>query len=74
MIYRANIHEAKTNFSKLLKRVHAGEEVIVAKAGRDYARILPIRTDVDRRPGAFKGRIFGDVAGPVATDDEAGWG
>jgi prevent-host-death family protein len=74
MVYRANIHEAKTHFSKLLERVHAGEEVIVAKAGRDYARIVPIRTDIDRRPGAFRGRIKGDITGPVSTDDEGSWG
>lgn len=74
MVYRANIHEAKTHFSKLLERVHRGEEVIVARAGRDIARIVPIRTDVDRRPGAFQGRIRGDITGPVAQDDEAAWG
>lgn len=74
MTYRANIHEAKTQFSKLLERAHAGEEVIVAKAGRDFARIVPIRSDVDRRPGAFKGRIHGDIEGPIAIDDESSWG
>jgi len=74
MVYRANIHEAKTHFSKLLEHAHAGEEVIVAKAGRDFARIVPIRTDIDRRPGAFKGLIRGDIAGPIGDDDEANWG
>ena len=74
MVYRANIHEAKTHLSKLLARVHAGDEVIVAKAGKDFARIIPIRSDVDRRPGAFRGRIHGDIIGPVAKDDEADWG
>ena len=36
-----NIHEAKTHFSKLLARVMSGEEVVIAKAGKPVARILP---------------------------------
>jgi prevent-host-death family protein len=36
-----NVHEAKTHLSKLLERVHAGEEIIVAKAGRPYAKLVP---------------------------------
>jgi prevent-host-death family protein len=74
MVYRVNIHEAKTHFSRLIERAQAGEEVIVARAGRDVARIVPIRTEVDRRPGAFKGRIHGDFTGPSGTDHENDWG
>ena len=74
MSYRANIHEAKTQFSKLLQRAHAGEEVIIAKAGRDYVRIVPIRDAADRQPGAFRGKIEGDALGPVADDDGNQWG
>lgn len=74
MTYRANIHEAKTGFSRLLRRAHAGEEVIIAKAGRDYARIVPIRAEIDRSPGAFRGQISGDFTGPVADDDAGKWG
>jgi prevent-host-death family protein len=36
-----NIHEAKTHFSDLLQRVMNGEEVIIAKAGKPVARLLP---------------------------------
>ena len=54
-----NIHEAKTHFSKLLKRVMSGEEVIIAKAGKPVARLLPI--DIDslspRVPGIDKGKV-----------------
>lgn len=53
-----NIHEAKTHFSKLLERVLNGEEVIIAKAGKPVARILPVTTSVSRRlPGVDKGKI-----------------
>lgn len=37
-----NIHEAKTHFSRLIERVEAGEEIIIAKAGRPAARLVPI--------------------------------
>lgn len=41
-----NIHEAKTYLSRLLARVGEGEEVIIAKAGKPIARLMPI----DKRP------------------------
>ena len=37
-----NVHEAKTHLSRLLERAHAGEEIILAKAGRPYARLVPL--------------------------------
>ncbi len=36
-----NIHEAKTHLSKLLARVLAGEEIVIARAGKPVARVLP---------------------------------
>lgn len=54
-----NIHEAKTHFSKLLERVLNGEEIIIAKAGKPVARILPVVTDVSpRKPGNDAGKII----------------
>jgi prevent-host-death family protein len=53
-----NIHEAKTHFSKLLERVMNGEEVVIAKAGKPVARILPVTTNVStRKPGNDKGKV-----------------
>ncbi len=58
MSAKINIHEAKTHFSKLLARVRNGEEIIIAKAGKPIARIVPV-TDkpVERVPGSAKGKI-----------------
>lgn len=54
-----NIHEAKTHLSRLLARVAAGEEVIISKAGRPIARLVPIRAhNAKRVPGQDKGRIW----------------
>ncbi|MBE7535714.1 MAG: type II toxin-antitoxin system Phd/YefM family antitoxin [Anaerolineales bacterium] len=54
-----NIHEAKTHFSKLLEQVLKGEEVVIAKAGKPVARILPVVKEVPRRkPGNDAGKII----------------
>lgn len=70
---KANIHEAKTQFSKLLEKAHRGEDVIIAKDGKPYARLVAINGSVDRTPGAFRGLIKGDVLGSMGDDDTA-WG
>ncbi|MGA3187087.1 MAG: type II toxin-antitoxin system Phd/YefM family antitoxin [Bryobacteraceae bacterium] len=55
-----NIHEAKTHFSKLLARVSAGEEIVIARAGKPVARLAPIAPEVlkKRIPGIDKGKIW----------------
>jgi prevent-host-death family protein len=56
-----NIHEAKTNFSKLLARVMSGEEVIIAKAGTPIARLVSFMEKPPRRiPGTASGKIVID--------------
>lgn len=51
------IHEAKTNFSKLIGRVEQGEEVIVQRGDTPVARIVPIDSRLPRRFGLLKGSI-----------------
>lgn len=53
-----NIHEAKTQLSKLLARVMQGEEIVIARAGKPVARLVPITQRSARRvPGTAKGKI-----------------
>jgi prevent-host-death family protein len=53
-----NVHEAKTHLSRLLDRVRAGEEIIIARAGRPCARLLPIAGgEPKREPGTMKGLV-----------------
>ena len=54
-----NIQEAKTHFSKMLELVLHGEEVVIAKAGKPVARILPFAPqDISPRvPGIDKGKV-----------------
>ena len=49
-----NVHEAKTNLSKLLDAAQAGEEVIIARAGKPVARLVAIEVP-KRVPGTMKG-------------------
>ncbi len=51
MIRVVNVHEAKTHISKLLDEVHGGEEIILAKAGRPYARLVPLESPARRELG-----------------------
>jgi prevent-host-death family protein len=53
-----NIHQAKTQLSKLVERAAAGEEIVIAKAGKPVARIVPLaRAPSPRKPGLLKGKI-----------------
>ena len=69
-----NVHEAKTQFSKLVDRAHAGEEIIVAKAGVPYAKLVPIEPVAKRRrqPGRWKDLTFSydDIMAPCFTPAE----
>ena len=53
-----NVHEAKTHFSKLLDRALAGEQIVIAKAGKPVAVLGPYTQESSKRPlGLGKGKI-----------------
>jgi prevent-host-death family protein len=53
---QANIHEAKTNLSRLLRKVLMGEEIVISKAGKPVARIVPYEDAlVERQAGRDRG-------------------
>lgn len=53
------IHAAKTNLSKLIERVEAGEEVIIARGKRPVARLVPVAApQPKRRFGAMRGEVW----------------
>lgn len=54
-----NVHEAKTHFSRLLERVNHGEEIVIAKAGKPVARLVPyMEKSAERIPGTAKGQVI----------------
>ena len=53
-----NIHNAKTHLSKLVDRAAAGSEIVIAKAGKPVARLVPLAVaNRPRKLGALKGKI-----------------
>jgi prevent-host-death family protein len=76
-----NVHDAKTHLSKLLDRVHAGEEIILAKAGKPYAKLVPIGEEkpamLPRQGGQLK-HLLKDVPSdiwfePLSDDELDAW-
>ena len=53
-----NVHEAKTQLSRLLARVAAGEEVIIAKAGTPVAKLVPFGPRRSSTRGIDKGKVW----------------
>lgn len=72
-----NVHEAKTHLSRLLVRVEAGEEILISRAGRPVARLVPARRRARgrRQPGRFvgKGWIADDFNAPLPREVLAGF-
>ena len=68
-----NIHEAKTHLSRLLERVRNGEEIILAKAGKPYARLMPL-TQQERELGFVEGTVPESFFEPLPDDELDAWG
>jgi prevent-host-death family protein len=72
-----NIHEAKTQLSKLVEEAAQGEEIIIAKAGKPIARLVPLATHAckPRIPGGMKGQIWlaDDFNAPMSDEELALW-
>jgi len=72
-----NVHDAKTHLSKLIDRAHGGEEIVLAKAGEPWAKIVPYEPAPPlppRKPGRFA-HLLKDVPSdiwfePAFTDEE----
>ena len=58
-----NIHDAKTNLSRIIERVERGEEIIISRAGHPVAKVIPLTRRVDR---AGRGSLRGTL---VITED-----
>lgn len=53
-----NIHEAKTQLSRIIERVEQGAEVVISRAGKPVAKVVPLRTEVHRTGrGSLRGKL-----------------
>lgn len=65
-----NIYEAKTHLSELVERAEAGEEIVIARAGRPVARLVPLLAVRGRKPGSWRGKVWiaPDFDAPLPDD------
>ena len=68
-----DVHQAKTQFSRLLKRAHEGEEIVLAKAGKPYARLVPLEEARPRVPGITDGRVDEAFFEPLLDSELDTW-
>lgn len=75
MTITVNVHEAKTQFSRLLEQAHAGQEIILSKAGKPYARMMPLtqQNAPKRMPGRLAGPIDETFFEPLPDDELKAW-
>jgi prevent-host-death family protein len=71
MALQVNIAEAKAKLSSLLDRALAGEEVVIARAGKPLARLTPMENMRRRKPGAWRGLKVSrdDLLAPMDPED-----
>lgn len=70
------VHEAKTHLSRLLRRVAAGEEVLITSGGEPVARLVPVTARPARRQLGFdRGlvHIADDFDAPLPPEELEGW-
>lgn len=68
-----NVHEAKTHLSKILEQVRQGEEIILAKGGKPYAKLVPLN-DSEKRPlGFVPGKISEAFFDPLPAEELDRW-
>ncbi len=68
-----NVHQAKTELSRLLARVEQGETIIISRAGKPVAKLVPIAPEdtQPRRPGLWEGKVWiADDFNRLPTDIE----
>lgn len=73
MVRTINVREAKTHLSRILDEVRSGEEVILAKDGVPYARLVPIAPAGKRRWGFAPGRVTDAFFEPLPDEELKRW-
>lgn len=69
-----NVRDAKADFSRLIERVQAGEEIVLAKAGKPYATLMPLEQPAPRRqPGRLSGRLAPSFFDPLPNEELDAW-
>ena len=70
-----NVHQAKTQLSRLLAQVEAGEDVVIARRGEPVARLVGCKAATKRQPDVLKGRVVvpDSFFDPLPDEELAAW-
>ncbi len=68
-----NMHEAKTHLSRLVEAVLAGEEIILARAGKPVVKLVPVEAASERPLGFLKGRLTEAFFEPLPEEELKAW-
>ena len=69
-----NVHQAKTQLPRLLEQAHAGQEIILAKAGKPYARLVPLASPkTERMPGRLKFTLSDALFDALSEEELDAW-
>ena len=69
-----NVHQAKAQLSELLERVARGEEIVIAKRGKPFVRLVRVEDRAPRCPGIAKGRLTEAFFEPLPDEELEAWG
>jgi len=70
---QVNVNEAKTHLSRLIERVQAGEEIVIARSGKPVARLVPLAPPTPRRPGLLSGNVEDSFFEPLPEEELEAW-
>ena len=75
MALLVSVYEAKTQLSRLMEEAHAGREIILAKGGKPYARLVPLASSAGqtRVPGRLPGQVDEAFFDPLPAQELAAW-
>ena len=65
-----NLYDAKAQLSRLVDRAAAGEDILIARAGKPIVRLVPVEDALPRQPGLLKGLAIPDALFDPLPDDE----
>ena len=75
---KVNMHEAKTNFSKLVERALQGEEIVIARSGKPLVKLVPLKGPGAQRPVGLHRQAVGEdfearSLAPLSDDELEAW-
>lgn len=69
-----NLYDAKSQLSRLIDRAAAGEDIVIARAGKPIVRLVPVDDASPRQPGMLKGLVVPDALfDPLPADEQDLW-